>query len=178
MDVPAPFAGVIGGAAGQGRRRGLAGHAAADVTARRGAVRRPALTTAAAAAASEAGEPIAAEPSTSPEPRRAGRRAADRRTGTARSTPARRARRTRPRARRRPLAGERHRPQGPDHHARTSRAFADESGRLRLRRPAPALGLDLPPWPSIDFEKFGPVERVAALADPADLGARTWPATG
>ena len=35
------------------------------------------------------------------------------------------------------------------------------------RGPAPAspagpgLGLDLPPWPSIDFEKFGPVERVA-----------------
>jgi pyruvate dehydrogenase E2 component (dihydrolipoamide acetyltransferase) len=34
------------------------------------------------------------------------------------------------------------------------------------RGPAPAapagpgLGLDLPPWPSIDFEKFGPVERV------------------
>jgi pyruvate dehydrogenase E2 component (dihydrolipoamide acetyltransferase) len=25
----------------------------------------------------------------------------------------------------------------------------------------PGLGLDLPPWPSIDFEKFGPVERVA-----------------
>ena len=24
----------------------------------------------------------------------------------------------------------------------------------------PGLGLDLPPWPSIDFEKFGPVERV------------------
>ncbi len=34
------------------------------------------------------------------------------------------------------------------------------------RGPAPAspagpgLGLDLPPWPSIDFEKFGPIERV------------------
>jgi pyruvate dehydrogenase E2 component (dihydrolipoamide acetyltransferase) len=28
-------------------------------------------------------------------------------------------------------------------------------------RPAPAIaGLDLPPWPSVDFEKFGPVERV------------------
>ncbi len=26
---------------------------------------------------------------------------------------------------------------------------------------APALGLELPPWPSVDFEKFGPVERVA-----------------
>ncbi len=25
---------------------------------------------------------------------------------------------------------------------------------------APGQGLDLPPWPSIDFEKFGPVERV------------------
>ena len=25
----------------------------------------------------------------------------------------------------------------------------------------PGLGLDLPPWPSIDFSKFGPVERVA-----------------
>jgi pyruvate dehydrogenase E2 component (dihydrolipoamide acetyltransferase) len=25
----------------------------------------------------------------------------------------------------------------------------------------PGLGLDLPPWPSIDFTKFGPVERVA-----------------
>ncbi len=34
------------------------------------------------------------------------------------------------------------------------------------RGPAPAspagpgLGLDLPPWPSVDFEKFGPIERV------------------
>ena len=25
---------------------------------------------------------------------------------------------------------------------------------------SPGLGLDLPPWPSIDFEKFGPIERV------------------
>ncbi len=25
---------------------------------------------------------------------------------------------------------------------------------------APGLGLDLPPWPSVDFQKFGPVERV------------------
>jgi pyruvate dehydrogenase E2 component (dihydrolipoamide acetyltransferase) len=29
------------------------------------------------------------------------------------------------------------------------------------RGAAPAAGLDLLPWPSIDFEKFGPVERVA-----------------
>ncbi len=47
---------------------------------------------------------------------------------------------------------------------RITREDVEEFGR---RGPAPAapagpgLGLDLPPWPSVDFEKFGPVERVA-----------------
>ncbi len=51
------------------------------------------------------------------------------------------------------------------------------------RGPAPAapagpgLGLDLPPWPSIDFEKFGPVERVARSRIQkisAPILARNW----
>ena len=56
--------------------------------------------------------------------------------------------------------GERQRPQGPDHQG--GRA----AGRRRRRglSAAPAApgwpGLELPPWPSVDFEKFGPVERV------------------
>ena len=71
----------------------------------------------------------------------------------------------RPRARRRPAPGERQRPQGPDHQG--GRAGVRRRGP-RLRRPAlrlrraggPVLGLDLPPWPQVDFEKFGAVERV------------------
>ena len=34
-------------------------------------------------------------------------------------------------------------------------------GPVRPSAAGPELGLDLPPWPSVDFEKFGPVERVA-----------------
>jgi pyruvate dehydrogenase E2 component (dihydrolipoamide acetyltransferase) len=33
-------------------------------------------------------------------------------------------------------------------------------GPVRPSAASPGLGLDLPPWPSVDFEKFGPVERV------------------
>ena len=36
--------------------------------------------------------------------------------------------------------------------------------------PSGGSGLDLLPWPKVDFEKFGPIERVDADADPADLG--------
>jgi pyruvate dehydrogenase E2 component (dihydrolipoamide acetyltransferase) len=35
-----------------------------------------------------------------------------------------------------------------------------ERGPVPAGAPAPAAGLDLAPWPSVDFEKFGPVERV------------------
>jgi pyruvate dehydrogenase E2 component (dihydrolipoamide acetyltransferase) len=41
--------------------------------------------------------------------------------------------------------------------------FADGGGRPVTPTAAPAgagLGLDLPPWPTVNFEKFGPVERV------------------
>jgi pyruvate dehydrogenase E2 component (dihydrolipoamide acetyltransferase) len=49
---------------------------------------------------------------------------------------------------------------------RKGRITREDVERFVERGPAPAapagpgLGLDLPPWPSIDFEKFGPVERV------------------
>jgi pyruvate dehydrogenase E2 component (dihydrolipoamide acetyltransferase) len=33
-------------------------------------------------------------------------------------------------------------------------------GPARPSAAGPGLGLDLPPWPTVDFEKFGPVERV------------------
>jgi pyruvate dehydrogenase E2 component (dihydrolipoamide acetyltransferase) len=33
-------------------------------------------------------------------------------------------------------------------------------GPARPSAAGPGLGLDLPPWPAVDFEKFGPVERV------------------
>jgi pyruvate dehydrogenase E2 component (dihydrolipoamide acetyltransferase) len=36
-----------------------------------------------------------------------------------------------------------------------------KSGPAPAAPAGPGLGLDLPPWPSIDFERFGPVERVA-----------------
>jgi pyruvate dehydrogenase E2 component (dihydrolipoamide acetyltransferase) len=35
-----------------------------------------------------------------------------------------------------------------------------KSGPARPSAAGPGLGLDLPPWPTVDFEKFGPVERV------------------
>ena len=35
-----------------------------------------------------------------------------------------------------------------------------ERGPAPASPAGPGLGLDLPPWPSIDFEKFGPIERV------------------
>ena len=38
---------------------------------------------------------------------------------------------------------------------------ADVKGPATASPAGPGLGLDLPPWPSIDFTKFGPVERVA-----------------
>ncbi len=49
---------------------------------------------------------------------------------------------------------------------RKGRITKEDVSRLTERGPAappaagPGLGLDLPPWPSIDFSKFGPVERV------------------
>jgi pyruvate dehydrogenase E2 component (dihydrolipoamide acetyltransferase) len=49
---------------------------------------------------------------------------------------------------------------------RKGRITRDDVEGFASRGPAPpatagpGLGLDLPPWPSIDFEKFGPVERV------------------
>ena len=39
-------------------------------------------------------------------------------------------------------------------------------------------GIDLLPWPKVDFAKFGPVEVEAALADQEDLRRRTCIATG
>jgi pyruvate dehydrogenase E2 component (dihydrolipoamide acetyltransferase) len=38
---------------------------------------------------------------------------------------------------------------------------AEVKGPATASPAGPGLGLDLPPWPSIDFTKFGPVERVA-----------------
>jgi pyruvate dehydrogenase E2 component (dihydrolipoamide acetyltransferase) len=35
-----------------------------------------------------------------------------------------------------------------------------KQGPARPSAAGPGLGLDLPPWPTVDFEKFGPVERV------------------
>jgi pyruvate dehydrogenase E2 component (dihydrolipoamide acetyltransferase) len=49
---------------------------------------------------------------------------------------------------------------------RKGRITREDVEQFGSKGPAPAapagpgLGLDLPPWPSIDFEKFGPVERV------------------
>ncbi len=37
---------------------------------------------------------------------------------------------------------------------------AADGGQPAVAAPGGSLGLDLPPWPSVDFEKFGPVERV------------------
>ena len=50
-------------------------------------------------------------------------------------------------------------------------------GSPRWRATAPAAGLDLAPWPKVDFEKYGPVERqplsrIAKISGP-NL-ARNW----
>jgi pyruvate dehydrogenase E2 component (dihydrolipoamide acetyltransferase) len=37
---------------------------------------------------------------------------------------------------------------------------AADGGQPAVAAPGGSLGLDLPPWPSVDFEKFGPIERV------------------
>jgi pyruvate dehydrogenase E2 component (dihydrolipoamide acetyltransferase) len=49
---------------------------------------------------------------------------------------------------------------------RKGRITKDDIEKFGLQGPAPAapagpgLGVDLPPWPQVDFEKFGPIERV------------------
>ena len=87
----------------------------------------------------------------------------------------------RARARRRPARRDRQRPQGPDHQGRRRSAAADGgAGRAPAPRP-PAARARARTWRrgrSVDFEKFGPVERVAAHADPADLGAEPGPQLG
>ena len=45
--------------------------------------------------------------------------------------------------------------------ARRSRRHRRSGSRRRAGAGGIEPGLDLPPWPSVDFEKFGPVERVA-----------------
>ncbi len=65
----------------------------------------------------------------------------------------------RPRARRRPREGHGLRAQGPDHRRRRARG---KGGPARTSR-APSggdSGLELLPWPSIDFSKYGEVEVV------------------
>jgi pyruvate dehydrogenase E2 component (dihydrolipoamide acetyltransferase) len=53
--------------------------------------------------------------------------------------------------------------QGSGRKGRITKEDVQHSGERGPATPpaaGPGLGLDLPPWPSIDFEKFGPVERV------------------
>ncbi|MBV9196343.1 MAG: 2-oxo acid dehydrogenase subunit E2, partial [Solirubrobacterales bacterium] len=57
------------------------------------------------------------------------------------------------------------------------REAAPERGPAAPSAAGPGLGLDLPPWPSVDFEKFGPVERtersrIQRISAPAL--ARNW----
>jgi pyruvate dehydrogenase E2 component (dihydrolipoamide acetyltransferase) len=55
-------------------------------------------------------------------------------------------------------------------------------GALAEPRTAPGAGsgagLNLLPWPKVDFAKFGPIESKAAVEDQEDLRARTSRATG
>ena len=44
---------------------------------------------------------------------------------------------------------------------RITKADVGERGPGTASPAGPGSGLDLPPWPSVDFEQFGPVERVA-----------------
>ena len=74
-------------------------------------------------------------------------------------------------------------PQGPDHHARTSSHGRPAAGRRRRGRGASGAAASgaawrSRPWPKVDFEKFGPVERVAAHAHPEDLGPEPGPQLG
>jgi pyruvate dehydrogenase E2 component (dihydrolipoamide acetyltransferase) len=66
---------------------------------------------------------------------------------------------------------------------RKGRITKEDVSRVTERGPAtppaagPGLGLDLPPWPSIDFSKFGPVERVTRSRIKrisAPILARNW----
>ena len=63
----------------------------------------------------------------------------------------------------------------------------DVRGVRRRGPPAPAaaaaagarsLGLDLPPWPSVDFSKFGPSRARRSARGSSGSRRRTWPATG
>ena len=78
--------------------------------------------------------------------------------------------------------GQGQRQQGP--HPQGGRRSGGEGRRAAPAKPAAAAagggvgGIDLLPWPKVDFAKFGPIEVEAALADQEDLGARTCIATG
>ena len=64
------------------------------------------------------------------------------------------------RARRRPEHGVRVRPQGPDHQGGRAEGQGRAGGGAAAAAPAGApAGLDLAPWPKVNFEKFGEVER-------------------
>ena len=141
MDVPAPFAGVGARAARQGRRPGLAGHAADDASSRQTATapvsrrhglgdRLRAASPVEAAAPEAVASALAGRAVATAEPAPAMARRQRRRTGLREPVGAP----ARPRARRRSRRGERQRPQGTDH-ARGRRGGSVQGARLRLRRP-------------------------------------------
>ena len=64
----------------------------------------------------------------------------------------------RTRARHRPDLGRGQRAQGPDHESRRRRTV--DKGPAAASPAGLDLGLSLAPWPSVDFAKYGPIERV------------------
>ncbi len=162
MDVPAPFAGRVAEVEREGGRSRLPGGAAveAGVGRLRGTPSSKAASAESDGAPTEAAAPEAVETAVEAEPPADAapppEPAPTNGDGPVYASPTIRR-----------LARE----LGVDLHAvsgsgRKGRITREDVERSKQRGPAPAspagpgLGLDLPPWPSIDFSKFGPVERV------------------
>ena len=187
MDVPSPLGGVVRDDQRQGRRQGVA-KARVVLT----------LSTGSAAAAIAAAAPAPPLPARRPRRGIAQRRRARLRTPRRRATPARASTKrafalayASPGVRKfaRELGvdlGTRQgqRRQGPHPARKTSRRSS--KGALAPAREgrgagAPARGvggIDLLPWPKVDFAKFGPIEVEAAVADQEDLRREPAPQLG
>ena len=83
------------------------------------------------------------------------------------------------RARRRPLGVARHRPQGPDHQGGRAAGRRTQPRPRRRGAGGPAVaGLDLAPWPKVNFERYGEVEREPLTPDPEDQRPEPRPQLG
>ena len=174
MDVPAPLGGVVREHRGQGRRQGERRRADADAGHGRGA----------SGARHRAAAPP--RPAAPPAPRR--RRRRERRAGRRRRSAHSRSPTPVPAcaSSRASSASTSATVKGTGDKGRILKEDVEAAakGGRAARTPAPAAagggvgGIDLLPWPKVDFAKFGPIEAQAAVADQEDLRREPAPQLG